>query len=86
MNTCKTCKHWLVDDETGWNAKQCCTPEDDNGAVMVMPFEVRECRHPAKTFCERPVEINGFGATDASQYCASLLTAEEFGCVRHEAA
>lgn len=51
---------------------------------MVMPFEVRICEHPAQTFCERPVEKNGFGVADGSEYMAVLATAEDFGCVRHE--
>ena len=48
-------------------------------------FEVRLCKMPTQTFCEAPVERNGFGLCDGSQYMAALATAEDFGCVRHEA-
>ena len=87
MQTCKTCKHWGYDPAVdGWQSSEYCAPLDpDTYLPMKMPFEVRECKNPAKTFHERPVESNGFGVADASNYLALLFTAEEFGCVRHEA-
>ena len=89
MNRCKTCKHWQFDPdaEESWRVRGYCEPEDpDTSENMVMPFTVRECKHPALTFCERPVEQNGFGVADGSTYMACLLTAEDFGCVRYEVA
>jgi len=50
---------------------------------MAMPFEVRECRHPSLVYFERPVERDGFGVSDGSNYWAGLFTAEDFGCIRH---
>ena len=56
------------------------------GDAMALPFEVRVCKHPAQTFSERPVEANGFGVIDGSEYYARLITAEDFGCNRYCAA
>lgn len=91
MSTCKTCKHWRYPDAQdpggyGWYGyDQLCRPIDpDTHEPMRRDFEVRLCRNPAQTFCESPVERNGFGLADGSEYRAVLATAEEFGCVRHE--
>ena len=90
MKTCSTCKHWLykaVGEGRYAPAQHVCTPIDpDTFKAMKLPFEVRRCLHPSKTFCERPVEANGFGVCDGSDYMAELVTGPEFGCVRHEAA
>ena len=88
MQTCKTCKHWKFDPAVdGWTAREYCAPLDqDTLKPMAMPFEVRQCKHPAKSFCERPIESNGFGTADGSNYVALLITGEDFGCMRHEAA
>ena len=85
MTTCKTCKHWTAKAPKSFAAKEIFTPTDpDIYKPMQMPFEVRECKHPRMTFCERPVEPNGFGVADGSEYMAMLITAEDFGCVRYE--
>lgn len=85
MNTCKTCKHWTVDNDHPGSHDNIINPRDpDTLEPMATGFEVRECAHPAKTFYERPVERNGFGLCDGSEYFAALYTAEDFGCVRHE--
>jgi hypothetical protein len=86
VKTCKTCKHWTAPGErTSWNEECMCRPLDlDTGAPMQRGFEVRLCKQPSQTFCEAPVERNGFGLTDGSSYLAALATAEDFGCVRHE--
>lgn len=78
---CKTCKHWRAPDtDERWRVAQLTRPIDpDTMEPMGVPFEVRECAHPAKTFFER-----GFGLLDGSEYMAALVTAEYFGCVRHE--
>ena len=85
--TCKTCKHWADPGRKDtWNAELICKPKDpDTYESMIFPFEVRLCKHPAQTFAERPVESNGFGLVDGSEYYACLATAEDFGCVRYEA-
>lgn len=83
MNTCKTCQHWQK--PTNYRAESLCEPLDpDTNEPMARGFEIRECVHPAKTFHESPVERDGFGITDASNYFAALVTAEDFGCIRHE--
>lgn len=86
MNTCKTCKHWITPDED-WDEKQVADYRDPKTLEPITPpFEVRICKHPAKRFCQRPVEKDGFAVSDGmSNYFACLATAEEFGCVRHEA-
>jgi len=81
VNTCKTCKHWK-DEEAD---TQMCHPLDqDTCKPMERGFEVRICKHPAQTFCESPIEANGFGVADGSEYRAVLATGQDFGCVRHE--
>ncbi len=86
---CSTCKHWtdpgVLGDGNYWDEILHPTDEDTY-EPKEMPFEVRECRHPAKTFCERPVERDGFGVCDGSTYMARLFTGPDFCCVRHEAA
>ncbi len=85
MNHCKTCVHWRAPDPRDHTERNMCTPRDpDTYEPMVRGFEVRVCKHPAQTFSEAPIERNGFGLADASMYFAVLVTAEEFGCVRHE--
>ena len=87
MNTCKTCAHWIdpndcPDDE--YRAESLCHPWDvDVDEPMKLTIEVRMCKHPAQTFSERPVEVDGFGVVDGSNFYARLVTAENFGCVRH---
>lgn len=88
VKTCKTCRHWVA-AESGFNPieRDICSPVDpDTFEPMLMPFEVRRCAHPEKTFHERPVSRDGFGLADASEYMAELYTGEDFGCVRHESA
>ncbi len=92
MNTCKTCKHWKTPEDSdsrgfGYQiyADAMCRPLDqDTYEPMARGFEVRLCGHPSQTFCEAPVERDGFGLADGSEYMAVLATAEDFGCVRHE--
>jgi hypothetical protein len=52
--------------------------------LMIMPFEVRDCKCPALLMNERPVQVNGFCVADASGFRATLHTAENFGCVHHK--
>ena len=89
-STCKTCAHWRTPAEAKYGdcvADRICNPDDpDTGDAMALPFEVRVCKHPAQTFSERPVEANGFGVIDGSEYYARLITAEDFGCNRYCAA
>lgn len=83
MNTCSTCAHWKMHDKE--EVDNIVNPRDpDTWEPMQMPFEIRRCEHPAKTFYERPVERNGFGLSDGSQYYAQLYTGPDFGCVRWE--
>lgn len=85
MNTCATCKHWtVVQERDDGSYENIYNPVDpDTWEPMDMPFEIRRCNNPAKTFCERPVERNGFGTADGSTYMADLFTGPDFGCVRH---
>ncbi len=86
MNTCKTCQRWKLDPpDDDWQADAICRPLDpDTYQPMNRGFETRKCTLP-HTFYEPPVERNGFALCDGSQYHAALYTAEDFGCIRHEA-
>lgn len=87
---CKTCKWWKLETdenslEFNFRAVQICRPDDpDTDLPMDRGFETRECIQPTQTFYEPPVESDGFGLCDGSQYGATLFTAENFGCVKHE--
>ena len=83
--TCKTCAFWKQPSEDdNYHAVAICDPFDpDTLKPMERGFEVRICKHPLQTRFEAPVECNGFGVTDGSEYFAALATAEDFGCVRH---
>lgn len=90
MQTCKTCKHWQQDKRRDCTI---CFPyhpgtldqlEDEDAVVALFGHRVRECKHPKVLFYQRP-EIDGAAVVDGSEYAASLLTAEQFGCVLHEA-
>ena len=84
MNTCESCKHWRNTDpeETHWGIEN--PVDEDTYEPKEMPWPVRACSHPAQTFCERPVERNGFGVADGSRYWAKLYTGPDFGCVRYD--
>jgi hypothetical protein len=86
MERCQTCRHWQFDEKKDYGYEErICRPQDpDTYQPMEMPWEVRICKHPQKTFVERPVERNGFGLVDGSEYRAALVTGPDFGCVRHE--
>ncbi len=83
MRRCKQCRWWLNDDDHRYN--EIINPTDpDTYEPMVLPFEVRECKNPNQTFCERPVRDDGFALQDGSGYQANIYTAENFGCVLWE--
>jgi hypothetical protein len=85
VNTCKTCAYWKKPTEKDYAEEHLCNPTDPNTyEPMNRGFEVRICKMPTQTFCEPPVERNGFGLADGSTFYAVLATAEDFGCVRHE--
>ena len=88
MKTCKTCKHWQGPADDDFYADSLCKPLDPQNDYKTMErgYGCKVCKMPTQTFAEAPVERNGFGMVDASQYYAVLVTAEDFGCVRHEAA
>lgn len=85
---CKTCAHWTAPTEDGsWRERAMCLPIDPDTYEPMQSqrgFEVRICKQPTQTFCESPIERDGFGLTDGSVYMAVLATAEDFGCVRWE--
>ncbi len=84
MERCKTCKHWFK--EMDGRGSQITDPVDpDTYEPMEMPFEVRRCANERILFYERPLESVGAAVVDGSEYIAALLTAEDFGCVLHEA-
>lgn len=83
MNTCATCIHWQASTDK-WDEIE--NPKDpDTYLPMETGFEVRRCTHPKLLFCERPLEPDGFAVADGSEYWAQLYTAQDFGCIKHEA-
>ena len=87
MNLCKTCKWWGIEGQyDSWRVSQITDPKDpDTFEKMDMPFLVKECGNPKLHRFERTTERDGFCITDGSEYLALLATAEDFGCVKHEA-
>ena len=82
MNKCKTCKHWIAPGNDDFQAGYICHPVDpDTYEPMAMPFEVRMCESPKIVFFERSPDSTGISLIDGSEYYASMLTGEDFGCV-----
>lgn len=85
MKTCKTCIYWEAPLDSNHLERDICRPIDfDSDLPMDRGFETNICRMPTQTRYEPPVESNGFGLTDGSEYYAVLFTAEDFGCIRHK--
>ena len=87
MDTCDSCKHWRVaEDSYSDRQYSIISPEDidtENGKMEVT-FDVRKCHSPNILFYERPVSENQACVVDGSEYHASLLTGPKFGCPNHE--
>jgi hypothetical protein len=93
METCKTCKHWLVADNDNSYGRSIISPYDpvtyvqektEEAIALKWGYNVRYCRHPKLEFHQRP-EQNALSVIDGSQYYGALLTGEDFGCILHEA-
>jgi hypothetical protein len=86
-NRCKTCKWWVLPEESEyWGHDEIVSPRQwPQDKPLPVEFEVRYCEHPRLLFCERPAQIDAATVADGSTYMANLLTAENFGCVMHEA-
>lgn len=86
MNLCKTCKFWSLPDDKKWRAKDICQPIDpETYELMKTDFQVMVCTCPKIVWFERQLESTGVSLIDGSDYYAEMLTAENFGCVNHEA-
>ena len=75
---CRTCKHWKQKED--WEQWQ----DDEDGKEH--PFEVKSCEQPKMVKFVRPETDDGLALMDGSYYRARMFTAENFGCVNHEAA
>lgn len=75
---CRTCKHWKPKED--WEQWE----DDEDGKGH--PFEVKSCEQPKMVKFVRPEVADGLALTDGSYYRARMFTAENFGCVNHEAA
>lgn len=75
---CRTCKHWKPKED--WEQWQ----DDEDGKEH--PFEVKSCEQPKMVKFVRPETADGLALMDGSYYRARMFTAENFGCVNHEAA
>lgn len=80
---CKTCVHWTKSKDGMDSINE--PFDEDTFKAKVMPFEVNNCQCPALLMNERPLQANGFCVADASDYRATLHTAENFGCIHHKA-
>lgn len=85
MKLCKTCKWWREEEKTTIFNDILHPRAPDTYEVMEMPFIVKVCISPKLLFYERPVESTDTCVVDGSEYIAHLITAEDFGCVNHEA-
>ena len=92
MPTCKTCLFWKMQRKEGYShAEWAIFPEDPiTYAIPETLGAVRErwgylvayCTHPKVLFYQRPTR-DGAAVYDGSQYDASLITGEDFGCRLH---
>lgn len=99
MNTCQTCKWWKVGEDDLDHVSNIINPLDhipidseswmdrynlDEADVKARYGHVmRRCTSPRILFYQRP-GIGGACVVDGSNYHASLLTSESFGCTLHE--
>lgn len=79
MIRCKECIFWKMPDNNIYDP--IARPEDEDGGLKIMPFDVRICKSPNQTLFERNPNINGISLNDGSEYSAVLYTGQEFGCV-----
>lgn len=83
---CKNCRYWgNLKGEEGRLSEYYSPTDPDTFEPMASEFKVKHCTNPKLLFCERPLDKNGFSVVDGSNYFASLITAEDFGCVLFEA-
>jgi hypothetical protein len=75
---CKECKFW---EEVKDEYDPIASPEDEDGGLKKMPFEVRICKSPNITLFERNPNPNGVSLCDGSDYMATMYTGPEFGCI-----
>lgn len=91
MKQCGTCRHWLIRDEEDrenrvifpYHPVTYEQPEDEAEAAKLYGHRARVCHSPKVLFYQRPA-IDGAAVMDGSEYRASLITGEQFGCVLHE--
>jgi hypothetical protein len=101
MERCKTCKHWQMPDTNGYGENQplnVCAPWDLDAPEGENGHSRRELLNPRIRQCviathltwvnhsDPPQPADGVFVGDAEDYAAWMLTAEDFGCVRHEPA
>ena len=88
MNTCKTCAYWVMPKpgtEDEYQNRGIYRPIDpDTHELMQRGFESRVCKMPTQAMFEAPVADDSFALNDGSRYYAVLVTAENFGCVKHK--
>jgi len=93
MNRCKTCKHWVLqEDGEPCAGDDIISPPDpdsydrEEGEEAIAArwgHNVRFCRHPKLLYYQRP-DKNGMTVVDDEECFAALLTSEDFGCVLWE--
>ena len=83
--SCKSCRWWTPNKEDEWCYDGIIKPENDDGELMPVEFEVRRCKSPHLLFYERPVNRTDACVVDGSEYKAELITGPDYGCPNHEA-
>lgn len=91
MSNCKTCKWWLLGEEPDRYDSVIFPADpvtheqefDEEKNAAKWGHRVRRCHHPRVLFYQRP-DRDAAAVCDGSEYAASLLTGEDFGCVLHE--
>lgn len=95
--TCATCRFWVRDvapwpeevyfpplgDAAAADGDWAACDTDEASIVARGLHRVRRCAHPKIVFYQRPAR-DGAALLDGSQYRASFVTAEGYGCLLHE--
>jgi hypothetical protein len=91
MKHCKTCKYWQMPDTDGYGEIQplnVCAPWDGHSRRELLNPRIRQCAIATHltwvNHSDPPQPANGVFVGDAEGYSAWMLTAEDFGCVRHK--
>lgn len=90
MEKCKTCKHWFIPTQY-INSIDVAAPRDPITWESVTEevkqrelfgYATQYCNSPKLVFFVRP-DKDGATVVDGSEYSASMITGEDYGCTLH---